>query len=434
MSRTEEPGLEGRSHGFFFGWRMVAVAFVVDFIAVGFFFYSYGIFLKGITADLAGSRFAASLGISIAIGVGALFSPFIGRALDRLSIKRIMIVGALLVGTGFFALSLTTAIWQFYAVMGTLLAFGMSMMGGLASAKLVANWFEEKRGKALGIATIGISFSGLIMPPFANWLISEVGWRGGFQVYAALTVAIIVPLVGALVVNRPEDKGLRPDGEPPEPHHALRDASRDLHWRTRELLRNRNFWAIAIPFGLAFSSLSAVLIHLVPYATDLGISDGRAAWIVSAAAGAGALGKPVFGQMIDRLDARITIWVSFGGQLAGLLLLMHGGGFESVLAAAMLFGFTMGGVVPVHGAVTAAAFGRLSFGKAMGLLRPVQIPIHMLGVPLAGFIFDATGSYRIAFQIFVGFYVAAIAFAATLRLDGRNAERAAESDREAGSA
>jgi len=430
MARTERPRQTSEQRGLFYGWRMVAVAFVVDFIAVGFFFYSYGIFLKGISADLAGSRFAASLGISIANGVGALFSPFIGRALDRISIKHIMIAGALLVGAGFFALSLTTALWQFYLIMGTLLAFGMSMMGGLASAKLVANWFEEKRGKALGIATIGVSFSGLIMPPLATWLISELGWRGGFQVYAVLTIAIVVPLVAALVVNRPEDKGLLPDGEMRAPHHPLGEAPHDVHWRTSELLRNRNFWAIAIPFGLAFSSLSAVLIHLVPYASDLGIANRQAAWIVSAAAGAGALGKPAFGHMIDRFDARITIGVSFGGQLLGLLLLMLGGGFGSILAAAMVFGFTMGGVVPVHGAVTAAVFGRLSFGKAMGLLRPVQIPIHMLGVPLAGWIFDSTGSYQVAFQIFAGFYIVAIAVAMMLRLGVETPPRGTDSDGE----
>ena len=433
MARIEQPGTESAASGLFYGWRMVAVAFVVDFIAVGFFFYSYGIFLKEITADLAASRFAVSLGLSIANGIGALFSPFIGRALDRRPIKRIMITGAFLVAAGFFALSLTAAIWQIYVVMGTLLAFGMSMMGGLASAKLVANWFEEKRGRALGIASIGVSFSGVVMPPLAAWMIAELGWRGGFQVYAALTVAIVVPLVTALVVNRPEDRGLRPDGGLQELQQPLRDASRDLHWRTRELLRDRNFWAIAIPFGLAFSSLSAVLVHLAPHASDLGFADRRA-WIVSAAAGAGALGKPVFGHMIDRFDTRFTIWVSFGGQLLGVLLLMRGGEFGSLLSAALIFGFTMGGVVPVQGAVAAMAFGRLSFGKAMGLLRPVQIPIHMLGVPLAGWIFDSTGSYEIAFQIFAGFYIVAIAVVATLRLDGRAPRRGAASDGEPGAA
>jgi len=267
------------------------------------------------------------------------------------------------------------------------------------------------------------------MPSFAIWLISEVGWRGGFQVYAVLTVAIVVPLVAAFVVNRPEDKGLLPDGEIREPHQPLREVPRDVHWRTADLLRDRNFWAIAIAFALVFSSLSAVLIHLAAYASDLGITIHQTAWIVSAAAGSGALGKPVFGHMIDRFDARITICASFGGQLLGLMLLMGGDDFGSVLVAAMIYGFSMGGVVPVHGAVTATAFGRLSFGKAMGLLRPVQIPIHMLGVPLAGWIFDTTGSYEIAFRIFAAFYLVAIAVSTQLRLGGDTA--GSDSDHEA---
>lgn len=406
---------------------MVGVAFVVDFIAVGFFFYSYGVFLKEIAGDLDGERFGASLGISVANGVGALIAPFVGRALDRYPIKRIMIAGAVLVATGFLMLSRMTALWQLYLTMGTLLAFGMAMMGGIASAKLVANWFEQMRGSALGIATVGVSFSGLVMPAAATWLIANVGWRGGFQVYAVLTLAIVIPLVSAVVVDRPDQLGLRPDGHVPEPESEPPeiDIFGERHWRTIELLRNRNFWAIALPFSLAFSSLSAVLIHMVPFASDLGITSYRAAMVPSFAAGAGVLGKIVFGRMIDSLDSRYAIWLSLCGQLVGIVLLLVNGSFAWLLLAAAVFGFSMGGMVPLHGAVTAECFGRLSFGKAMGMLRPVQMPIHMLGVPLAGWIFDATGSYTPAFQLFIGFYAAAIVFTAGLkprRLEASNGQ------------
>jgi MFS family permease len=415
MTENGEQAVMPTPHRRFRGWRMVGVAFIVDFIAVGFFFYSYGVFLKQIAAELEGARFGASLGISIANGVGALIAPFVGRALDRLPIKRIMIIGSVLVGAGFLTLSRMTALWQLYLTMGTLVAFGMAMMGGLSSAKLVANWFVRKRGTALGIATIGVSFSGLLMPTVATWLIANVGWRGGFQVYAALTVAIVIPLVAALVVDSPEKLGLQPDGGAPEPDQPLPNVSGERHWRTVELLRNRNFWAIALPFSLAFSALSAVLIHMVPFASDQGISSYRAALVPSLAAGSGVVGKVVFGRMIDALDSRYAIWMSLFGQLAGISMLMTAGGFAWLLAASIVFGFSMGGVVPLHGAVTAETFGRLSFGKAMGLLRPVQIPIHMLGVPLAGWIFDTSGSYNLAFQVFIGFYVAAILFTGLLR-------------------
>jgi MFS family permease len=138
MARPEHlhPRTPPDSRASFYGWKIVAVVFVVDFVAVGFFFYSYGVFLKPIAAELAGSRFGASMGISVSTAVGALAAPFVGRALDRMSIKRIVIAGAISIGIGFFPLSRITEIWQFYLTMGTFLGFGMSMMAGLASGKL----------------------------------------------------------------------------------------------------------------------------------------------------------------------------------------------------------------------------------------------------------------------------------------------------------
>ncbi len=399
----------------FYGWRIVAVAFVVDFVAVGFWFYSYGVFFKSIAAELeGGSRFGVSLGLTVSGTVGAVIAPWLGRALDHRSIKRFMLAGTLLVVSGFSLLSLVAVKWQFYLILATFFGFGMSSMGGLASSKLVANWFETRRGTALGVATVGVSLSGLAMPIVATWLVANLGWRGSFRVYALLTLLIVLPLVLRYVVNRPEDVGLRPDGDAPvEP---VGPVPLERAWRTREIARDRNFWVIALSFGLAFSALSSILTHLVPYATDLGVASYRAAWILSVSAGAGAVGKMVFGWLADRVDPRIAVWISFGAQIAGLLLIMSGEGFAELLAAGAAFGFGMGGVVPLNGTVTGAAFGRLSFGKATGLLRPAQLPIHMAGAPMAGWIFDRTGSYDTAFQIFLGFYVAACLTVAALRV------------------
>jgi len=421
MARFEQhpPPAQPDSRAIFYGWKIVAVAFVVDFVATGFLFYSYGVFLTGIAEELAGSRFRASLGLSISTAVGAVAAPFVGYALDRLSIKRIMIAGSVSIAIGFFLLSQITETWQFYLTMGTFLGFGMSMMAGLASGKLVANWFDAKRGRAFGIATVGVSLSGLVMPVIATWLIAELGWRGGYQVYAVASAAIVVPLVAFFIVNRPEDLGLQPDGGAEPTASEAPESAGKAHWRISEILRERNFWAISVPFGLALSALSAVLIHMVPYAGDLGISPPRAALVYSSAAGAGALGKIFFGRLMERIGARPAIWASFGGQLLGLVLLMQGREFEFLLAAGIFFGFSMGGVIPLQGAVTSEAFGRLSFGRVMGLARPVQVPISIVGVPVAGWIYDSTGSYALAFQLFIGFYAIASALVGALRLEPR---------------
>jgi MFS family permease len=393
---------------------MVGVAFVVDFIAVGFFFYSFGVFLKEIAADLDTSRMNVSMGISISNFVGAIAAPFIGRSLDRRSIRSIMIAGAFIVGAGFALLSQVVAVWHYYLVLGSFLAFGMSMMGGLASSKLVANWFDARRGTALGIATMGVSLSGLLMPAVATYLVATIGWRSGFLVYASATLVVVVPLVARFVVNRPEELGLRPDGEPHDETSTGPGFIDEHVWRTRDILRSANFWAIAVPFSLVFSALSAVLTHLIAYADDLGIASYRAAWVLSLSAGVGVLGKLSFGWLVDRVDPRFAIWGSFLSQTVGLLLLMQNS-YGFLLAGGVVFGFGMGGVIPLHGAVAGRAFGRLSFGKVMGLLRPVQVPIHAIGIPLAGWIYDRNGSYDLAFEIFVAVYVGASALIVLLK-------------------
>jgi MFS family permease len=318
-----------------------------------------------------------------------------------------MIAGAQQVIVGFALMSRITTIWHYYLLLGTFMAAGMGMMGGLASSKLVANWFVARRGTALGIATMGVSLSGLVMPLVATWLVANLGWRGGFEIYALGTITVVVPLVAWFVVSRPEDIGLRPDGGSPtsDPSDPTREI--EVVWRTRDILRSRNLWVIAIPFAMTFSALSAILLHLVPYADDVGIPPYRTAWVLSVAAGTGALGKLAFGWLVDRLDARIAVWISFAAQMIGLMMIMQGGSYGDLLAGAMVFGFGMGGVIPLQGAVTGAAFGRLSFGKVLGLMRPVQLPLHALGIPLAGWIHDSTGSYDLAWRIFLGVYVAA---------------------------
>ncbi len=401
----------------FHGGRIVGVAFTVDFIAVGFFFYSYGVFFKAVAADFGGSRLDVAIGISLTSFVGACLAPFVGRALDRRPIRPMMLAGTACVIVGFASISQITALWQYYLILATLIALGLSAMGGISSATLVANWFVTRRGTAMGIATMGISLAGLVMPPVATWLVAHAGWRGGFGVYAIVTGLVVIPVVSRFVVGRPEDVGQRPDGEAvPESPPEL-PALQERTWRTREILRSSRFWAIALPFAMAFSATSAILTHLVPHATDLGITAYRAASVLSFAAGAGMAGKLTWGWLVDRGDPRWAVWGSFGTQLAGVAVLAQADQYGLLVAAALLFGFGMGGLVPLQGALTGMAFGRLSYGKSMGLLRPVQVPIHAVGIPLAGWIFDATGSYEIAFHICLGAYVAAALLAAMIRLE-----------------
>ena len=408
-----------RSNPTFFGWRMVAVAFFVDFIAVGFFFYSYSVFFKSIAAEFGDSRLGVSIGISVTQGVGALLAPFIGRALDRFPLKRIMAAGAVSMGTGFLLLGLVQTPLQFYLVLGVFIGFGAGAMGQLATSKLVSNWFVLKRGTALGIAATGISVSGVLMPATTAWLIGEFGWRNGFVAYGVITLVIVVPLILRLVVSRPEDLGLFPDGATeaatlPPPKPAL---------RTSEYIRNSNFWYLLITIGLLFCIQSATLIHMVPQLTDRGIDLISASVIASSTALFGVMGKLIYGALVDRWDVRWALWLAIAFQVAGQLFMLFGNGYSGFLIGASLFGFGMGGIVPMQGAVVGAAFGRESFGRVLGAMRPPMAIIHLLGVPFAGWVYDSTGSYEPAFLTFLGLYAVTTLVVLGIRVETRSARR-----------
>ena len=398
---------------------MVAVAFFVDFIAVGFFFYSYSVFFKSIAAEFGDSRLGVSIGISVTQGVGALLAPFIGRALDRFPLKRIMAAGAISMGTGFLLLGLVQTPLQFYLVLGVFIGFGAGAMGQLATSKLVSNWFVLKRGTALGIAATGISVSGVLMPATTAWLIGEFGWRNGFVAYGVITLVIVVPLILRLVVSRPEDLGLLPDGATeaatlPPPRPAL---------RTAEYIRNSNFWYLLITIGLLFCIQSATLIHMVPQLTDRGIDLISASVIASSTALFGVMGKLIYGALVDRWDVRWALWLAIAFQVAGQLFMLFGNGYSGFLIGASLFGFGMGGIVPMQGAVVGAAFGRENFGRVLGAMRPPMAIIHLLGVPFAGWVYDSTGSYEPAFLTFLGLYAVTTLVVLGIRVETRSARR-----------
>lgn len=393
----------------FQGWRMVWVAFFVDFVAVGFFFYSYGVFFKAIEQEFGGSRLGVSLGLTITATVGAIAAPFVGHALDRFPLKRVMAAGAISMALGFLALSQVRSQLEFYLALGAFIGFGASAMGGLSTAKLVTNWFSRRRGTALGIAATGISASGVIMPYISATLIESYGWREGFMLYGAFTAFVVVPLVLRLVVSTPEDVGLRPDGKLPDPPRPRDSQPAPPLATPSPVYKDRNFWVLVSVIGLLFCCQSATLTHMVPRITDAGVSLQNASLVMSLCAGLGIAGKLSFGWLMDRWTARSAIWFTVACQVAGQIAMLQQQNLALFALGAALFGYGMGGVVPMQGALVAKIFGRARFGQALGMLRPAMFPLQIIGVPLAGGMYDVTGSYTLAFLIFIVLYgVAAI--------------------------
>jgi MFS family permease len=406
--------------GFFYGWRIVAVAFVCHFFATGFIFYSYGVFFKPLQNLFGWSRLAVGGGLYVISLMTAIYSPLAARMMERKGIRWTMALGACFLSAGFSALHFIRSLWQYYAVLGLLVALGGVCVGALPCNTVVANWFERRRGKALGIATMGLSLSGLVLVPTVTALVHRIGLRDTYFVLSMMILAVVIPPVLLVIVNRPEDLGLAPDGETRVPEEAadvplMVPAATEGAYLARPdylrsptaVLRERVFWLVVFSFALVQMALGAILIHMIPHFTDVGLSPSRSALALSIAAGTGVGGKFVFGYLTDHLSKKAAALLSYATQIAGTLLLLGAQTPAVVYTFAGLFGFGMGGVVPLQASITAEIFGRRSFGSVSGLMSLFMVPIQAMGSPLAGWIFDRRGSYDLAWGIFLANYVVA---------------------------
>jgi MFS family permease len=392
----------------FYGWVVVGVAFTTQFVSTGFFFYGFSITLKALSEEFGGGRAGVASIQGVMPLIGAAMAPFVGRLAGRGYIRRLFVLGAVSLGLGFLAVSRATQLWHLYVIFPTLVAFGVNTLSGVVPSAIVVNWFDRTRARALGFSQIGASAGGMLMAPVGMALVSSQGWRGTYLVYGLITLAL-VPLIAWLAVGRPEDRGLQPDGaaSPPSPGPGGAPSA-PPPFRTGDVLRDPNLWLIAFATGVGFMVATAVITHGAALASDAGLSEMRAATLLSVFSTGALLGKPLFGWMADRVGERPSFLVSLGIQAAGLL------GLVGVQEPNLLFGVMaglglgVGGVLPLSAALVARVFGRLSFGPVMGLVMPLVTPLVSAGVVFAAWVFDTRQSYDLAF----GTFVAALALAA----------------------
>ncbi len=419
-----------RFDGFFYGWVIVGICMLLGFLGTGFYSYSRGVFLPSLAETLAaGSRLQIALGFSWAAIVGACVSPALGRFLDQHSPRLVILCGILLVSVSYLLLGSAQTLWQFYLIVGLGFGIGMSCMGGMAWHRSVIFWFDHWRGRAIAVAVMGASIAGIMMPPLVTALVDGYGWRAGYYTFAVSTAVTLLPLVYFLMKDRPEDVGEVRDGRAYVARHAddmVEIADDSQPWTWQQLLQSSAFWSIGLIFGSMVCVFTAVMLHLFGHLLDLGLSTDQAALILSITALFSALGKPVVGLLSDFLGARFTIWLALLCQAAALLMLTQADTFVSSAVAAALYGFGYSGMSPLRTFAVSTSIGSHSFALATGVLRWVELPFVLAASPLAGFIYDATGSYNSAFFILSGLMLFACIGPFFIRVGGAAERRAVQ--------
>ena len=390
---------------------MTWTAFGVLAIAYGVQF-SFGVFLPDIVAETGWSRTELSLVISAYILAYGVLSGFSGSLTDRSGPRRVIVVGALFLGAGYVAAGAAQELWQFAVAMAVVAAIGMSATFVPCSAT-VARWFDRDRGKALGIATSGGSFGGFLIPPIAGVLTGAVGWRWS---YAILGLAALVLLLAAslLIVRDPAERGLEVDGvAAPE----LDREPIEVWGLTRaEAMRTPVFWVAGAIFFFTWMAVFMPLVHLVPFAEDLGIGKTTASTMISAVGVGGLLGRTSTGLVSDRIGRLPSLAVVLTVQVLAFGVFATGESLLVLVPGAVAFGFAYGGTTTMFPAIFSDQFGQAHIGAIVGAVFSVAGSSAAFGPTIAGYLYDLTDSYRLAFAIGGGMNLVALSLVGVLRL------------------
>ena len=384
----------------FYGWKIVWAGALINFFSIGLPFYAFSVFYIHLQEEFNAGRFLISSTLSILIIAGGVFAPICGHLVDRYSIKNILSLGSLLFGLGLIALGFCQNYYQFLIVYGTILSLGITLFGNLSTAKLISFWFNKKNGSAIGYAALGISLSGVFIPPIAVYLIGIFDWRITYMIFGIFVIVFFIPFCRFFIINKPSEVNQNIDGlEPLEENSSKIEGKIMNFW---SIVKVPAFWILIIIFSLQFCANLGVYSHIFPYVSDLGFDIKKAGYAVSVGAFGAALGKVVFGKLIDIFSARITLWISIIIQGVGILLVSSSSAYSLLLLSVLIMSLGLGGSVPLMNILFSKTFSPINFGKALGLAVPFMVPIQVIGGPLSGWLFDTFGNYDLAFSLNAG--------------------------------
>jgi MFS family permease len=386
----------------------VAVLFAVLALVFGGTISTPGVFFAPLINEFGWSHArVSSLASAVTLG-GIPGSLAVGLLLERVDTRIPITVGAML--TGGALLSASQAHSYFPLLMAYFIAgFGVALATLLPAALVVANWFEARRGLAMGVTIAGVAAGGMLMVQVATAAIRAGGWRAGYAALALPILVIVIPLVWLVLRTRPAGppiQELSVQAGVGRPTHALEG------FNLASAIGTRSFWYIAAAGFLFAFIVYGILTQLVVYLLGVGYRPTSAALVLSLTLGLNAVGKVFFGIIADRIGARLSLVLCFASIACGIVLLLGSHGAVGLAIFLLVYGPAWGAPLMLLPLVTIESLGLKHYASIGGTLRAGEATGAMLGPIALGGIFDLTSSYRPAFELCV--FCAAVAAVAAL--------------------
>ncbi|MBI2906530.1 MAG: MFS transporter [Chloroflexi bacterium] len=344
--------------------------------------------------------------------IGALLVFFVGPIIDRFGARMALVLGAIILGGTLIGMSRMKSETEFYAYYMINRAIGTGLTTP-AIGIAVANWFIARRGRAMGLAFMGSRMGSGLLPILAQFQIATWGWRQAWWLLGVLLWATSIVPLAVFIKRRPEDIGLLPDGaaralsgSAVEVKAGVQAPKPEPAWTLRDAVRTRQLWLLAVAASAAQFVMGGINLHMLPHLTDVGIPPTTAVGALTVLAAAAALGGFLWGLSAERFSVRYSLALNLAASALGVALLITVSNAVMAYLFAVFYGVAFGGMATLTSVAWADYFGRISLGAIRGFTHPMALAGNGFGPLAAGWVYDVTGAYTLAFLIYVGLLAA----------------------------
>jgi sugar phosphate permease len=372
-------------------FKVGATGFLSLFSIVGIAFYGLPFFYDFWLEDFGWSRATVTSGNAVGKVILALFAFLTGWIVDRFGPRRVMLVGILLGGIALIGLGRMTSLWLFY-LFYFINALAYMSGGPLPNQVLISRWFDSSRGKAMGIAYIGIGVGGMLVPLIANWLNQSFGWQNALMILGFGMIVIAFPMIW-FIKDNPASRLI---------HSGLEKEKISL----RAILKKRNVYLLIIGSMLSIAAVSGTSQNLkLFFSFDLGYTQIQSAGIMSLVLASSIIGRLLMGWLADKLPKKYVMILIFTLVSCSIPLLYAASTPGVIYLFAIIFGIALGGDYMIIPLMAAELFGVRILGRIMGVIISADVLGEALAPVLVGWLRDQSGSYTTGFSALIIFAV-----------------------------
>ncbi|MSQ32004.1 MAG: MFS transporter [Dehalococcoidia bacterium] len=401
----------------FYGWIIVGVLAIVNGVTMAMGTVNFGLFPKPMGDEISAGRSMFGWAQTARQITGAVTSPLIGKLLDRYGSRILLPVAAVVTSASMVAMGFVNSGWQMILIFGVMGTVGIGGPATLLTAVPVAKWFVRLRGRALGLTSLGSPLGAMALVPLTQVLITGFGWRETWMVLGVMALVLVCPLSFLLLKRQPEDIGLRPDGVTDAVLAGGNSSSGmpapEESWTLEEARKTGTFWRLIVVFSIATLGTSTLGLHRLANFIDHGLDAQLVANAISVEAGTGALSVLTMGFLFERVQAKYLGAVSFIFLAGSAYFSIIGDSVFALFGSMVTFGVGIGGNMLLQNYLWPNYYGRKHLGAIRGTVMPATLLFASIGPPLAGYVYDSTGTYNVVWWVGIGLIISGAIILAT---------------------